>query len=116
MKKTSITAYCFNFLSLITGEFSRVALVHEGTEDEETVAQEKDATAHIQDVAPHHGGPSRHPPGEKLLGPASSIYTFTRNFVRVADYIEAALSGTAPSGKSIGDVISIDGGPHTFWW
>lgn len=47
-------------------------------------------------------------PGEKRLGSASSIYTFTSAFQQLANDISNDLSQK--------QLITIDGGPHTLWW
>lgn len=44
---------------------------------------------------------------EYLLGPGSSIYSFTRHFGELASDLKR---------EERSDLISIDGGPHTIWW
>jgi hypothetical protein len=53
-------------------------------------------------------GETNFKPGEKRLGSASSIYTFTSAFQQIANDIS-----NDPSNKPL---ITIDGGPHTLWW
>ena len=46
--------------------------------------------------------------GERLLGPRSSIYSFTVSFREIAIQLTRHPQ-EAP-------FITIDGGPHTLWW
>lgn len=50
--------------------------------------------------------------GERLLGSASSVYTFTRFYRDLAAQLEEEghLEAVAQS------LITVDGGPHTLWW
>lgn len=47
--------------------------------------------------------------GEPLLGPGSTLTTFSRSFRALRNALE-----TSPELHK--DKITIDGGPHTFWW
>ena len=118
----------------IAGEFSRVALLHEGTEKEEqqaaalaTESRKAQAQAALQAAeteAQRQEAQERlvqleaptATPREKLLGPASSVFSFTRSFTTLSDRLDAALSGQAPARLSAVDLVTVDGGPHTFWW
>ena len=46
-------------------------------------------------------------PHELRLGPASSIYSFTKAFETLSTQITSGANDR---------LITIDGGPHTFWW
>eukprot|EP01038_Epipyxis_sp_PR26KG_P008159 gene8159-11043_t len=71
------------------GEFTTEPILHEGDENNE-----------------ENVGFGRH---EMLLGPESSIFSFTRAFRLAAEVI-------SEKRHSFGDsIITIDGGPHTFW-
>jgi hypothetical protein len=75
---------------LFLGEFSQNAIPHEGTEEEEEMV--------------NLSGPP-----EKLYGPGTSVFSFTSSFSDATNFIDSA------AGKRNG-LITIDGGPHTFWW
>lgn len=48
--------------------------------------------------------------GEPMIGPDTSITTFTRSFRNLQSRL---LQGPQHDGERL---ITIDGGPHTFWW
>lgn len=85
------------------GEFSRTALLYEGS----------GPTTNTEGTANAEGGVwegvSR---GEKLLGTASSILTFTKAFRDLA----AVLQDESEVEEVAQTLVTIDGGPHTLWW
>jgi hypothetical protein len=57
----------------------------------------------------HEGLEGEERTGEPFIGPATSIFTFTRAFEHFMKYIDHHPEEAATK-------ITIDGGPHTFWW
>lgn len=62
----------------------------------------------------HHrgGGRGGGPPPEKLLGKGSTLYSFAKSFNDFTTH----LSNLDPSSDEAKQLITVDGGPHTFWW
>ena len=50
---------------------------------------------------------------ERLLGPGSSVFSFTRFFAEAA--ADIAADRGRPGGAGLG-LLLVDGGPHTLWW
>lgn len=56
---------------------------------------------------------------DRLLGSATSIYSFTRAFSRFAHTLALRDSIHTNQGvdtDSVSPLITVDGGPHTLWW
>jgi len=49
---------------------------------------------------------------ERLLGSASSVYSFTKSFRDIS----VVLAEEYDVVRTTGSVITVDGGPHTLWW
>lgn len=78
------------------GEFSTTSLLHEGSDAAMDAGNE-----FVEGVGR----------GERLLGPRSSIYSFTVSFREIAIQLtrQQLQEDAVP-------FITIDGGPHTLWW
>lgn len=66
------------------------------------------------DAIPHEGDAAdtqalQHRPREKLIGSVTSLYSFTNSF----GLLSKKLTESKESGSKL---VTIDGGPHTFWW
>jgi hypothetical protein len=66
------------------------------------------------DAIPHEGDVSdtqsqQHHPREKLIGATTSIYSFTNSFTLLSKKL-------TENKESNNKLVTIDGGPHTFWW
>eukprot|EP01039_Chlorochromonas_danica_P003690 gene3690-4037_t len=71
------------------GEFNQGSMSHE---------EEEDGSTSLQSAT------------KRLLGPSSSIYSFTMAFRRLAHIL------THSEAEKAQKLITIDGGPHTLWW
>jgi len=91
-------------MTFSTGEFSRTALLYEGSGPAGTAEGSRE-----KETAGVWEGVGR---GEKLLGTQSSIFTFTKAFRELAGALEdeAEVESVAQA------LVTIDGGPHTLWW
>lgn len=85
-----------------TGEFSKTALLYEGSGPPSSALSASAGDGVWEGV-------SR---GEKLLGSQSSVLTFTKAFRELA----AALQDEADVEAVTQSLITVDGGPHTLWW
>lgn len=99
------------------GEFSRTALPYEGEGGGELPGAGAGRGARggrdgWEELGPGPG--FMHGPGrtERLLGSQSSVYTFTKAFRDLA----TALEEDGHEETVAQALITVDGGPHTFWW